>query len=112
MLKLLDRQCLTPTVFTCLPVRAGRVSASVLAPAAVVAVAPNTFSSIKGSAVPTVLNPSSGAAGDRLSVLYQGGDVSLGDGATPPVNVYTFDDWTDLNQVVTFVHDGTRWIRQ
>lgn len=112
MLKLLDRQCLTPTIFVCLPFRAGRVSPSALALAPVVAVAPNTFSSIKGSAIPTVLNPSAGAAGDRLSVLYQGGDVSLGDGATPPVNIYAFDDWTDLNQVVTFVHDGNRWIRQ
>ena len=108
---LLSTECGSITTFLfCLPAAKRAVPVQAAIPAAAVAV--NSFVAVKGGTAPNnVPMPATAALGDKIAVLYQGGSVVMraGTGATA-TDVYTFDPVGDLNKVIAFVWDGSKWV--
>ena len=103
---LLSTDCGSPTTFLfCLP--SAKREKPIPAGIPAVALTSNSFNSVKGgSAVNPIPMPATSALGDKIAVLYQGGNVEMRAGTAV---VYTFDPVGDLNKVIAFVFDGTKW---
>lgn len=103
---LLSTTCGAPTTFLFCLSSAKRVS-PIPAGIPATSLATNTFAAAKGGATANnVPLPKTAALGDRIAVLYQGGNVVV---MADAVAVYTFDPVGDLNKVVSFVFDGVKW---